>query len=126
MMGMRNGVAAGLLCALSLVAATGGPASATTDYDGVWSVVISSRDALCSGAYRYPVAIVDGNVRRAERGNQAFSVRGRVEADGRVKVEVGSGDLRAYGTGRLSQSAGSGTWRSPSGCAGRWQAARRG
>jgi hypothetical protein len=91
----------------------------------MWSVVVSSKHGLCSGAYRYPVAIVKGTVRRADRGNQAVNIRGRVEADGRVRVDVGSGDLRAHGVGRLSQSAGGGTWRSATGCTGRWQATRR-
>ena len=101
------------------------PASATTAYDGVWSVVVSSHDGLCSGAYRYPVAIVNGSVRHAERGNQPFTIRGHVEADGRLNVDVGNGGLHAHGVGRLSQSTGGGTWRSSSGCLGRWQAARR-
>ena len=88
-------------------------------------MVVSSKDGLCSGAYRYPVAIVNGTVRHADRGNQAFDIRGRVEADGRVSVNVGRGDLRAHGVGLRSQSAGGGTWRSTTGCTGRWQAARR-
>jgi hypothetical protein len=133
MIGYRGGVAAGLLIAVGVVAgafgpasaATDAPASATTAYDGVWSVVISSKDGLCSGAHRYPIAIVNGSVRRADRSNQAVSVRGKVEADGRVSVNVGSGDLRAHGVGRLAQSTGGGTWRSSTGCTGRWQATRR-
>jgi hypothetical protein len=133
MIGSRNGIAVGLLIALGVAAAaaapalaeTAAPASASTTYDGKWSVVVSSQDALCSGAYRYPVAIVNGTVRHADRGNQAFNIRGRVEADGRVRVDVGRGDLRAHGTGKLSQSSGGGTWRSTTGCTGRWQATRR-
>jgi hypothetical protein len=70
------------------------------------------------------VAIVNGKVRHAERGNHAFSIRGQVEPDGRLTVDVGRGDLHARGVGRLSQSTGGGTWRS-SGCSGRWQATRR-
>jgi hypothetical protein len=133
MIGLRKGVAAGLLAAVCVVTGTLAPASAETAaptstaraYDGVWSVVVSSRDALCSGAYRYPVKIVNGAVRHADRGNPGFDIRGRVEADGRVRVDVGRGDLRAHGTGRLSQSTGGGTWRSTTGCTGRWQADRR-
>ena len=133
MIGWRNGVAFGLLIAICVAQGTAGaasagaaaPASAPGAYDGQWSVVVSSKDGLCSGAYRYPVKIVNGAVRPAERGNDGIAVRGRVEADGRVSVDVGRGDLRAHGTGRLSQSSGSGTWRSTTGCTGRWQATRR-
>jgi hypothetical protein len=126
MIGSRKVVAAGLLMALSLVAGTAGAASARTSYDGAWSVVISAESGVCSGAYRYPVAIVNGNVRHASAGDHPFDIRGRVGADGRVTVQVSRGDLRANGIGRLSGTAGGGTWQSPSGCSGRWQAGRRG
>jgi hypothetical protein len=126
MTGSRKGVAAALLIALSAVVGTGTPALAGSAYDGIWSVVVAAEAGSCSGAYRYPVAIVNGHVRHADPGDQAFSIRGRVVAGGRVNVEVSRGDQRAYGIGRLSQMTGGGTWRSPSGCAGHWQAARRG
>ena len=119
-------IANGLLIALIAVAGTGAPASARSAYDGVWSVVVTAEAGTCSGAYRYPVAIVDGHVRHAEAGERLFNIRGRVASGGRVNVEVSRGDLRAYGVGRLSQLTGGGTWRSPNGCAGHWQAARRG
>jgi len=135
MIGYRKGVAVGLLMTVGIVAGAAVPAlaeaakpaaaAAATTYDGTWSVVVSPKDGLCSGAYRYPVAIVNGAVRHAERGNQAFNIRGQVQADGRVRVDVGRGDLRAHGTGKLSQSSGGGTWRSTTGCTGRWQATRR-
>ena len=121
----RN-IGAGLLIALSVAAGTSGPASARTAHDGVWSVVVTAESGTCSGSYRYPVAIVNGSVRHAEPGEQLFNVRGKVGTDGRLSVEVSRGDLRAVGTGKLSGASGSGKWSSPSGCAGRWQAARRG
>jgi hypothetical protein len=124
MIGSRKSVAAGLLIALGVVAGTAATAAARTAYDGMWSVVVAAESGTCSGSYRYPVAIVNGNVRHAEQGEQMFDVRGRVGADGRVNVEVSSGDLRAYGVGRLAGTSGGGTWRS-SGCAGSWRAARR-
>jgi hypothetical protein len=118
-------VAAGCLIALSLVAGTAAPAAARTAYDGVWSVVVAAEAGSCSGAYRYPVAIVNGVVRHADPSDQAFNIRGRVGSGGQVNVEVSRGDLRAFGVGRLSRFGGGGTWRSPNGCAGHWQAARR-
>src|SRR5262245_64819351 len=110
MTGSRKSGAAGLLIALGVVAATCGPVSAISAYDGVWSVVVAAESGNCSGAYRYPIAIVNGNVRHAEPGERLFDIRGRVGADGRVNVEVSSGDLRAYGVGRLSGSTGGGSW----------------
>jgi hypothetical protein len=126
MIGSRKGVAVGLLMAMSVVAGTAGTASAKSGYDGAWSVVISAESGVCSGAYRYPVAIVNGNVRHASVGDHPFNISGRVGTDGRVTVQVSRGDLRANGSGRLSGASGGGTWQSPSGCSGRWQAARRG
>jgi hypothetical protein len=121
----RKSVGAAMLIALSVVGATSTLASARSVYDGVWSVVVAAEAGTCSGSYRYPIAIVDGHVRHAEAGKQLFSIRGRVAAGGRVTVEVSRGDLRAYGLGRLSRLTGGGTWRSPNGCAGHWEAARR-
>jgi hypothetical protein len=126
MIGSGKNLAVGLLTALSVAAAVPGTASAKSGYDGTWSVVISAESGVCSGAYRYPVAIVNGNVRHASVGDHPFNISGRVGADGRVIVHVSRGDLRANGSGRLSGAAGGGTWQSPSGCSGRWQAARRG
>ena len=121
---VRNGLAAAVLAAAT-IATTGGPASARTVYDGIWSVVVAAQAGGCSGSYRYPVAIVNGYVRHADPYDQSFSINGRVGAGGRVNVRVARGDLQAYGVGRLSRVAGGGTWRSPNGCAGSWQAGRR-
>jgi hypothetical protein len=126
MTGAPNSVAAGWVIALGVIAAMSAPVSAKSAYDGVWSVVVAAESGTCSGAYRYPIAIINGSVQHAEHGERLFDVRGRVGSDGRVNVEVSSGDLRAYGVGRLSGSAGGGTWQSPQGCAGHWKAARRG
>ena len=95
-------------------------------YDGIWSVVVAADAETCSGAYRYPVAIVNGYVRHVDPNEASFNVNGRVGAGGRLTVQVSSGDQRAVGVGRLSRYVGSGFWRSPNGCAGHWEAARRG
>jgi hypothetical protein len=124
-MRVRSGLAATFI-AVAAVATTGGTASARTAYDGIWSVVVAAEAGACSGAYRYPVAIVNGYVRHVDSYDQSFSINGRVGAGGRVNVRVARGDLQAFGVGRLSRLAGGGTWRSPNGCAGRWQAGRHG
>jgi hypothetical protein len=108
------------------VAGASGSASARTVYDGVWSVVVAAQTGTCSGAYRYPVAIVNGYVRHVDPGDQSFDIHGRVGSGGRLSVRVSRGDQRADGVGRLSRVTGGGIWRSPSGCAGRWEATRRG
>jgi hypothetical protein len=118
----RTNVVATLLIALVLAGASGA-ASARTVHDGVWSVVVAAAAGPCNGAYRYPVAIVNGYVRPA--GDRSFNIVGRVDRGGHVRVQVSRGDQSAYGVGRLSRLVGSGTWRSPNGCVGYWQATRR-
>jgi hypothetical protein len=114
------------LIAIAIVSVANGAASARTVYDGVWSVVVAAETGTCSGAYRYAVAIVNGNVRHVDPYDQSFDIYGRVGSGGRVSVSVSRGDLSAHGVGRLSRIAGGGIWRSPNGCAGHWQATRRG
>ena len=116
---------ASMLTALAVVTATSEIASARTGYDGVWSVVIHAEAGPCSGAYRYPIAIVNGSLRHVDPNDQSFNIYGRVAARGQVRVTVSRGDQRATGVGRLSGAAGGGTWRSPNGCAGHWEAERR-
>ena len=117
--------AAATLLALATTVAANAPASARTVYDGVWSVVVAAESGTCSGAYRYPVAIVNGYVRHINPGDASFAIRGRVGAGGRVNVAVRRGDQSAYGVGRLARFSGGGTWQSPNGCAGHWEASRR-
>jgi len=124
MSALRTRTAATLL-ALAMTAAAGAPASARTVYDGVWSVVVAAESGTCSGAYRYPVAIVNGYVRHIDPSDASFDIRGRVGAGGRVNVQVTRGDQRAFGVGRLERFAGGGTWQSPNGCGGHWEASRR-
>jgi len=115
-----------LLIAFAVVAGASRPASARTAYDGVWSVVVAAETGTCSGAYRYPVAIVNGYVRHVDPGDASFNIDGRVGSGGRISVQVSRGDQRANGVGRLSRFTGGGTWRSLNGCAGHWDATRRG
>jgi hypothetical protein len=117
-------MAASLLIAFVLATASG-TASARTVHDGLWSVVVAAEAGPCNGAYRYPVAIVNGYVRHANTGDRSFNIFGRVDRAGHVRVQVSRGDQSAYGVGRLSRLVGSGTWQSPNGCAGHWEATRR-
>jgi hypothetical protein len=115
-----------LLAVVTAAAGSVGVASAASPYDGRWSVVIQTTKGACDQAYRYGLAIANGNVTYA--GESDFQVRGRVADDGRVHVQVSRGGSYADAHGRLSRSSGSGTWRGlGSGvCSGRWSAERRG
>jgi hypothetical protein len=112
-----------LLVASAAVIAAGPAAHARTGFDGAWSVVIISEQGSCDGTYRYPLQITNGRVLPGDEG--PYTVDGRVDPRGSVSVNVAQGDQRAHGTGQLRGANGSGVWKSPGGCAGRWEAERR-
>jgi hypothetical protein len=117
--------AARALTAAALLAATVAPTatSANASYDGVWSVLIVTQKGTCDRAYRYPVKITNGAVGYNGEAS-AFTVSGKVEPTGAVKVSVARGSQRADGAGRLTATAGNGLWTGGE-CAGTWSAERR-
>jgi hypothetical protein len=119
---------AGVACLSVVVLALMGPAppALAAAQDGNWSVLIITEKGDCDRAYRYPLAVANGQVRYA--GDSGANVSGTVSASGAVKVSIRLGDKGANGSGRLSGGSGSGTWRGAGGgasCAGRWEAERR-
>ena len=115
------------LAALGILAATvpaSAPASARSNFDGTWSVLIVTQKGTCDRAYRYPVKIDNGSVGYA--GDASFTVSGKVGENGSVIVKVARGSQSANGQGRLSATDGSGMWIAGSGdCSGTWTAERR-
>jgi hypothetical protein len=114
--------------ALAVLAATAVPASAPatakSNFDGQWSVLIVTQKGTCDRAYRYPVKIDNGSVGYA--GTASFTVSGKVGDNGAVTVLVARGNQSAKGQGRLSGRDGSGVWTAGSGdCSGTWTAERR-
>jgi hypothetical protein len=102
------------------------PASARTNYDGNWSVLIVTQSGSCDRAYRYGLSIRNGAV--FYEGSAPVNVNGRVNSNGWVQVRVSAGSQGAVGQGRLSRDYGSGRWRgtgSSGSCAGSWTAERR-
>lgn len=95
-------------------------------HDGNWSVLIITEKGDCDRAYRYPLAVSDGQVRYT--GDSGANVQGTVSPAGAVKVSIRFGDKGANGSGHLAASSGSGTWQGAGGgasCSGRWEAEKR-
>jgi len=113
------------MLAISAVPASPAPLSAAKpSFDGAWSVLIVTEQGKCDRAYRYPIKIENGSVGYA--GNASFTVSGKVGAKGEVIVTVARGSQSATGTGRMSDTDGSGRWTAASGeCSGIWTAERR-
>jgi len=101
-------------------------AVAAPAFDGTWSVLVVTENGTCDRAYRYAVRIAGGQVKPA--GDEAVSMSGTVSGNGAVRVNVGRGEQKASGSGRLAGKTGSGKWtgRGSGGtCSGTWSAERR-
>lgn len=116
---------ASLMVAGAVLAAPLGTAGAAS-FDGSWSVVVITENGTCDRAYRYPVRVVNGEIRY--EGEAGIAISGRVDGSGKLSATISRGDQNASGRGRLSRASGSGTWSGKSKtsmCSGRWEAERR-
>lgn len=121
----RSGLVLLPLLTLATTAAPRSPVWAAA-FDGNWSVVIITENGTCDRAYRYPVRVVNGELRY--EGEAGIAISGRVDGSGKLSATISRGQQSASGTGRLSRSSGSGTWSGKSktdACSGRWEAERR-
>jgi hypothetical protein len=110
------------LIAASLFASVLGfatPSTAAT-FDGDWNVQITSSNAACPSGTSVSIGINNGQV---ASNSGAVTASGRVADAGNINVTLASGMKRAVGTGRLSGTSGSGTWRAAL-CSGTWTAQR--
>ena len=110
-------VATRILVLLGMVVAT--PVAAST-FDGAWNVQIASANAACGGGATISIGINNGQV---ESSNALMKATGRVADAGGISVALISGIKRAVGSGHLSATSGSGTWRGAL-CSGTWTAQR--
>jgi hypothetical protein len=108
-------LAASLLAILGLTT----PSAAAT-FDGDWNVQITSSNAACPSGTSVSIGINNGQV---ASNSGAVTASGRVADAGNINVTLASGVKRAVGTGRLSGTSGSGTWRAAL-CSGTWTAQR--
>ena len=114
-----------VVLALSSAGVTG-PVLARSNYDGDWSVLITTQRGACEPAVRYGVQINNGLVSSPNSGPAA--VQGRVSPRGDVRERPGLGNEWASGSGRLDITRGGGEWQgqgSSGVCYGTWLAERR-
>ena len=98
-------------------------AHARTAYDGSWNLVFVTQRGACDPTYNFTVNISGGIVTHPS----LVRFRGYVTRSGAVRASVTVPNKYASGSGRLSRTAGRGTWRGYSGnarCAGYWIARR--
>src|SRR5471032_1588066 len=98
-------IASRILLLLATSIAT--PAAAAT-FDGEWNVQIASTSVACPSGTSVSIGISNGQV---ASGNAMVTASGRVAEAGSISVTLISGLKRAVGSGHLTASSGSGTWR---------------
>ena len=95
------------------------PAAAAT-FDGAWNVQIASNNVACPSGTSVSIGINNGQVAST---NAMVTASGRVAVAGNISVTLTSGMKRAVGSGHLTATSGSGTWRGAL-CSGTWTAQR--
>jgi anaerobic selenocysteine-containing dehydrogenase len=111
----KSAITASLFAAL----ASATPSAAAT-FDGDWNVQITSSNAACSSGASVSIEINNGQV---ASNSTAVTASGRVAEAGAIRVTLASGMKRAVGSGVLTGTSGSGTWRAAL-CSGTWTAQR--
>lgn len=108
--------------------AAGAASAAPGDFGGRWSVRMVTDSGVCDASYNYVIAIEDGGRVRyiPQDGDAPPSVSGNVAPNGSVNLDIRKSVARVSATGQLKGAAGSGSWRLPGLCSGRWTAAKRG
>jgi hypothetical protein len=106
------------LCALSL--ATTPAAASAAPYDGSWNVKIVTQRGTCDSGATVPIRVSNGII---ASDLSIVKVSGQVGSNGNLSVNVGHGLEHASGVGRLSDTAGSGTWKGGL-CSGIWTASK--
>src|ERR1700736_2816434 len=110
-------IATGVLLLLGMSVATLAAAAA---FDGEWNVRIASPNTACGGGASVSIGINHGQVAST---NAMMTATGRVADAGNISVTLASGMKRAVGSGHLTATSGSGTWRGAM-CSGTWTAQR--
>ena len=111
----KSAVAISLHAALAVAT----PSAAAT-FDGDWNVQITSSNAACSSGASVSIGINNGHV---ASNNASVTASGHVAEAGAIRVTLASGMKRAVGSGVLTGTSGSGTWRAAL-CSGTWTAQR--
>jgi hypothetical protein len=102
--------------------------AAPGDFGGRWAVRMVTEAGVCEASYNYLIAVDDGGrVRYIPQDSDAPpSVSGSVGPSGAVNLDIRKSIARVSATGELKGTSGSGSWRLPGLCSGRWTASKRG
>jgi hypothetical protein len=100
-------------------------ASASSNFDGSWTVSIRSGLAKCeTGGAQLALRVENGKISYS---GGDMVVSGHVDDRGNIRVSIRTGGHGASGSGHLSGTKGLGTWRGQKAaimCSGSWEAQR--
>src|SRR5258708_7393743 len=96
----------GVCLAFGLLVGGVSAASAGSNYDGSWNVSI--RSSRCETATSFALRVENGRINQA--GGDSV-VSGQVDSRGYIRVNIRTGGHGASGSGHLSGTSGTGTWR---------------
>ena len=103
-----------------MAAAHAATPAAAAGFDGQWNVQIASSSSVCGSGASVAIGINNG---RVESSSALVTASGHVAEAGTISVTLVSGIKRAVGSGHLTATSGSGTWRGTM-CSGTWTAQR--
>lgn len=118
-----SGAVVAMLCLAGAGSALARPQTVTKVYDGTWHLSFLTRAGECDPSYEFDVNISNGVITHPN----LVRFHGMVRKGGAVRASVTVHDKYASGSGRLSQSSGSGSWSGYSAgarCSGAWTAQR--
>lgn len=95
--------------------------AASSAYDGSWNLTFATKAGNCDQAYNFNVNISQGMISHPN----LVRFTGQVAKSGATNASVRVGQKFASGSGRLTQTAGTGSWSGYSGtekCSGIWTA----
>jgi hypothetical protein len=109
------------VCAFALAICAAAPSEAS-NYDGQWSVQLTTEQGTCGLTYQGTLSVAGGRIQDA---GIFMQTAGTVDPAGRVSIRITRGTDRLAAGGTLQGQAGGGQWNLPSQqCSGRWRAAR--
>jgi hypothetical protein len=106
-------------CAFAFVTTVSSQAG---NYDGQWSVQLSTEQGSCGLQYQGTLSVAGGRIQDA---GVFIQTAGTVDPSGHVSIRITRGADSLAAGGKLQGQAGGGKWNlSTQQCSGRWQATR--
>lgn len=113
---------AALFASAPIAAASLSPAAASPKHDGRWTVQLVTDQGWC-GTHQWQIGVRGGRV--TDIGAPGATANGRIDANGRVSLQIAKGTDVLQTSGVINEKGGGGAWVLPNrSCTGRWVASK--